>query len=236
MPLASALWPISGFSVVVIPVSFLGGLRALSRVVAEDQVGDAAGLVLPLHVVGEPVDGLGARSARSVDLLDVGDLDAHADPAAHPERSREPDLVEAVVEDDAEALDRADLPQQPGGQAEGEEAVLHGGAERPGLRPLGVDVDPLLVAGEGRERGDVLLRDGPPAADADLGADPLTEPLETLDHHGRAGGCLLDNRFTHRRRPSSWPVVGAGSCRPPSPAASETPATEAGRALPRVSC
>src|SRR3954463_797843 len=183
MPLASALWPISGFSVVVIPVSFLGGwgawLGAMSRVVAENTVGDAAGLVLPLHVVGQPVDGLGARSARSVDLLDVGDLDAHADPAAHPERSREPDLVEAVVEDDAEALDRADLPQQPGGQAEGEEAVLHGRTERPRLRPRGCEGLPSLAAVGGRDWGVVLRRDGPPAADADLGADPLTEPLET---------------------------------------------------------
>src|SRR3954454_25030144 len=102
MPLASALWPISGFSVVVIPVSFLGGLRALSRVVAEAQLGDVAGLARPLHVVGQPVDGLGARSARSVDLLDVGDLDAHADPAAHPERSREQNLVEGRGWGDAE--------------------------------------------------------------------------------------------------------------------------------------
>jgi hypothetical protein len=53
--------------------------------------------------------------------------------------------------------------------------VLDGGAERSGLRALGIDVDPLLVAGERRERGDVLLPDGPPATDADLRADPLAQ-------------------------------------------------------------
>src|SRR5687768_16021886 len=112
MPLASALLPISGFSVVVMPASSLGGSWSLSQVVAEDQIGDAARLVLPFHVVGQPVDGLGPFASGSVDLLHVGDLHMHADAAAHAQRCGEADLVEAVVQDDREPLDRADLPEQ----------------------------------------------------------------------------------------------------------------------------
>src|SRR5687767_13681293 len=134
MPLASALWPISGFSVVVIPASSLGAVVSVSRVVAEDEVGDAAGFVLPLHVVGEPVDGFGTLAPGAVDRLDVGDLHPHADATAHAQRSRETDLVQAVVEDDAEALDGADLPEETGRHPQGQETVLDGRAERTGLR------------------------------------------------------------------------------------------------------
>src|SRR5688572_7724483 len=176
MPFASALCPISGFSVVVIPASSPGASGpgtcvSLSQVVAEDEIGHAARLVLPLHVVGEPVDGLGAAAARAVDRLDLGDLHVDADATADTQGGREADPVEAVVQDDVEALDGAHLPQQAGRHAEGQEAVLHGGAERAGLRALRIHMDPLLVTRQRRERVDVLLPDGPPAADTDLRAD-----------------------------------------------------------------
>src|SRR3954454_2205021 len=116
MPLASTLWPISGRSVVVIPAPSLvqsdgDPANSGSGVVAEDEVGHAARLLLALDVIGEPVDRLGALAGRPVDRPHLGDDDVHPDPAAHAERGREADLVEAVVEDDPEPLDRADLPQ-----------------------------------------------------------------------------------------------------------------------------
>jgi hypothetical protein len=44
-------------------------------------------------------------------------------------------------------------------QRQREEAVRNGRAERPGLGPLLVDVDPLVVAGRLGEQVDLLLRD-----------------------------------------------------------------------------
>src|SRR3954453_13797438 len=127
MPLASTLWPISGRSVVVIPAPSLVRSER-SGVVAEDEVGPTAGLGLPLDLVGEPVDGFGSRAPGAVELLDLGDLDVHANAAADLQRRREAHSVQPVVEDHAVALDRADLPEQARGQPEGQEAVLDGRA------------------------------------------------------------------------------------------------------------
>src|SRR4051794_18565963 len=221
MPLASTLWPISGLSVVVIPapslllpsvwpaVRRLGSLssqgfrvRAFgSGVVAEDEVGHAARLLLSLDLVSEAVDHLGGRRAVGREGLHLGDHDVHSDAAAHPQRRGEPDPVEAVVEDHAEALDRADLPEHSGGHAQGQEPVLHRRTERSGLGPFGIDVDPLVVTGQRRERLDVVLPDRPPAADADLLADAFSQPLEAVEHHRRAAGGLGGHWFTHRRHP-----------------------------------
>src|SRR3954469_21542749 len=107
MPLATAFCPISGRSVV---------LMTLLVVVAEDEVGDAAGLGLSLGLVRQSVHRLGA----AVQGLHLGYRDVHADAAPDAQRRGEADAVEAVVEDDAETVDRADLPQQPGGQAQGQ--------------------------------------------------------------------------------------------------------------------
>src|SRR3954452_7220166 len=86
-------------------------VRALgSGVVAEAETGHAAPRLLSLDLVGEAVDLLGGRRAVGREGLHLGDDDVHPDAAAHPQRRGEPDPVEAVVEDHAEALDRADLP------------------------------------------------------------------------------------------------------------------------------
>src|ERR1700712_1534405 len=185
MPLASTLSPIAGFVtagswvpvsvswVLVMPLSppdaapasFVRGwvwVPRRSAVVAEDEVGHAARLGLPLDLVGQPPHDLGT----ALELLDLGDLDLHPDPAADGQRRGEADLVQPVVEDHPEALDDADRPEQAGRQAEGQEAVLDGGAEGAGRSPFRVDVDPLLVAGELGERGDLVLLDGLPVADA----------------------------------------------------------------------
>ena len=53
-------------------------------------------------------------------------------------------------------------------------------------RALGIDVDPLVVARDGREPVDVLLRDLVPVADAELLADLRAHLLEAVDReHGR---------------------------------------------------
>ena len=70
----------------------------------------------------------------------------HTDAAVDLQARWEADLVEPVIQHCAESVDGADLPEEPGGQPDGEKTVLHRGAEHSGLGPLGVDVDPLLVA------------------------------------------------------------------------------------------
>src|SRR5689334_2729190 len=109
MPLASTSLPIAGFwvgcscvagcCVLVIPLSppdarrcvvasWFGRGAARSAVVAEDEVGHAARLGLPLDLVRQSPDHLGA----ALELLDLGDLDVHPDPAADGERRGEADL------------------------------------------------------------------------------------------------------------------------------------------------
>jgi hypothetical protein len=63
----------------------------------------------------------------------------------------------------------------PGEPRGGQEAVRDGAAERPGRGALGVDVDPLVVSGGVGEQGDLLLRDGVPAAVAEMRADRLLQ-------------------------------------------------------------
>src|SRR4051812_4249509 len=146
-----------------------------SAVVPEDELRHAARLGLTLDLVSQSPDDFCA----ALELLDLGDLDVHPDPAAHGQRRGEADLVEPVVEDHAEALDHAHRPEQTGRHAEGEEAVLDGRPEGTLRGPLGVDVDPLLVAGQPGERRDLLLHDRLPVADADLLSDVGLEPLQT---------------------------------------------------------
>ena len=101
-------------------------------------------------------------------LVDRDDLGAAADPAVDRDRGREADLVPAVVDAEREAGRGDQLFAEAVDQREGEVAV---GDRRPegalGLRPLDVDVDPLVVAGELGEGVDVLLGDGAPLARAD---------------------------------------------------------------------
>ena len=67
-------------------------------------------------------------------------------------------------------------------QREGQVAVGDRGAEGALLlRPLDVDVDPLVVAGELGEGVDVLLGDRAPLARADLLPDQRLQPLDSLD-------------------------------------------------------
>src|SRR6185436_15449492 len=102
MPLATALCPISGRSVV---------LMTLLVVVAEDEVGDAARLRLALDLVGEPVHRLRTLVRAVAERPDLGHVNVHADALVHSQGRRETDFVETVVQDDVEPVDRADLPE-----------------------------------------------------------------------------------------------------------------------------
>lgn len=54
-------------------------------------------------------------------------------------------------------------------------------AERPGCRPLGVDVDPLPVAGGVGEQVDLMLGDRTPPGVAQVLADRRAEPVNTVE-------------------------------------------------------
>src|SRR5664279_3331058 len=116
MPLATTLWPISGFWVVVVmgaPFPASGGVRQVfsgsirfdrwrigrhtrpsrasrSVVVAEDEIRDTARLCLALDLVGEPVDRLGALA---VQVHHVDEFHVHADSAVDLQAGGKPDLV-----------------------------------------------------------------------------------------------------------------------------------------------
>ena len=118
--------------------------------------------------------------------FDVGDGGVEAQVLAHGYGRREAQLVEAVVHAHGEALDAHHLRQQVGRQRQGEVAVGDRAAERAGLGPLGVDVDPLVVAGGVGELVDLLLGDLVPLARLQRLADLLAQSLEAV--HGRRHG------------------------------------------------
>src|SRR5664279_1518712 len=144
MPLATTLWPISGFWVVVVmgapfPASgggsqvcvrcqwsvgrhtSSGGAGGRSVVVAEDEIGDAARLCLALDLVGQPVDGLRAIAQ----VLHLGESHVHTDAAVDLQARWEADLVEPVIQHCAESVDGADLPEEPGGHPVCQHGMRH---------------------------------------------------------------------------------------------------------------
>ena len=73
-----------------------------------------------------------------------------------------------------------------------------------GLGALDVDVDPLVVAAQAGEGIDVILGDLAPGAGADLAAEKLLEPLDSVRGCLRhAGGSVPRNVERRARRPAS---------------------------------
>jgi len=58
-------------------------------------------------------------------------------------------------------------------------------------------VDPLFVAGELGKRGDVLLGDGSPAADPQVGAQPFLQACQTVQNERSTTRRLGGGRFAH---------------------------------------
>src|SRR5579883_369921 len=169
----------------------LGGERRLGLVFDFD--GDAPG---DLHA--------------ALDVADGVRRDMRADARAGGHRGGEAQPVEAVI--DAQARRDFELDgfmDHPAEQGNREEAVGDGGVERRfAARPLGVGVDPLVVAGEIGEAADHLLRDDEPRADAGLAADRFAN-LFSL-HSGRRGrlrrGGAYRLRWCARRSKARWPA------------------------------
>ena len=89
-------------------------------------------------------------------VADLAEAHVRAEPAADGHRAGEAHLLQAVVEPGARGLEREDLRGEVREQAQGQEAVRDGGAERARARRLDVDVDPLVVeggVGEGVDAG-----------------------------------------------------------------------------------
>ena len=88
------------------------------------------------------------------------------------------------------AADLQDLGEQDGAQRQGQVAVGDRSTERPGLRPLDVDVDPLVVARRLREEVDPLLGDLDVVAVAEVLTDAGLEPVDAIDG-GRHGPSII---------------------------------------------
>ena len=82
-----------------------------------------------------------------------------------------------------------------------------GAAERAVLGALGVDVDPLVVAGGVRERVHALLGDLEPVRVAQMRADELPEPCDSFDVLGH--GRIIADGDRPRSIPSPAAATGA---------------------------
>src|SRR3954470_1037704 len=130
-----------------------------------DPLGDADRLVASLALDG---DGEGVLQPAG-DLFHV--LERHPCPDLRADRHRrgEPDLVQAVVHAHLRVGDRVGLGDQRHEQRQGQVAVRDRAAEGALLlRPLHVDVDPLVVTGGVGEEIDRVLGHLVPVADAEL--------------------------------------------------------------------
>src|ERR1035441_8419361 len=118
------------------------------------------------------------------DVLDAGHGGSQAQFAAYGNRSGKANLVAAVVDAHGDALHHQDLSQEHRREGERQVAVGDGGAERAALRPLGIHVDPLVVAGGVGEQVDLVLVDAMPLAVAQMLPDQIPERIDALH-----GGC-----------------------------------------------
>ena len=144
---------------------FHGGVRGASAVVAEDELGDADRLVAALAL-----DRRGHRRlVAPVALLDRFDAECAAHARARRHGCGKAHPIKPVVDGHAAALlPRHDLVRHRGQERERQVAVRDRPAEGPGGGALGVDVDPLVVAGGVGEGLDPLLRDVDPRRGAEL--------------------------------------------------------------------
>src|SRR6187455_1573869 len=116
---------------------------AVSNKSAPHGFGDADRLIaaLALH------EDLERELRAAFDRLEPEELEAAAHPAAGGHRRREAHSIQAVVDTHSGIEDLHRRSTHLGQQGQGHEAVRDRRAERAGLRPLDIDMDPLVVVG-----------------------------------------------------------------------------------------
>src|SRR5882724_702518 len=151
----------------------------VSGVPDADDLADQRGLLLPFDLHHH----LGAHPhAVAGHLFGAGDALAHADACAGLHGRDEPNLVRAVVDATAALLDLEQGRGHSRHERQGQIAVGDRlAAGHLALRPLDVDVDPLMVSGRLGELVDHRLVDGDPLRRAELTSDELQEVLGILD-------------------------------------------------------
>src|SRR4029077_4016165 len=122
----------------------------------------------------------------ALELVEGDQLGGCRDLAVDRHRGREANLVPAVVHAEGESGRLRQFFAEAVGQRQGQVAV---GDRRPvgalGLRPLRIDVDPLVVAGDLGEAVDQLLGDRARLARSDLLADDSLHPRDPVDLDSR---------------------------------------------------
>src|SRR3984893_1334436 len=131
------------------------------------RLGDQGGLLCSPHF--RCVLGLHDHLS-AISRLDPGEDDAQPHARACRHRRQEANLVDPVVQPRRSVTrDDTDLHRQRGHHRERQIAVGDGSAERTfPLRPFDVYVDPLVIAGTGRERVDTRLVDRNPIRNAEF--------------------------------------------------------------------
>ena len=116
-----------------------------------------------------------------------------------PARRREADLVEAVVDAEREAVEAEDLLREPRRERQRVVAVGDRAAERRLPRALGIDVDPLVVAGHVGERVDASCVT---SCQSEVPSVLALGPFELLESGDRAHG-----RGPYPARPMPRPLL-----------------------------
>ena len=154
-----------------------------------------------------------------LELVEGDQLGGRGDLAVDRDRGREADLVPAVVDAEGEAGRLGQFFAEAVGQRQGQVAVGDRHAVGAfGLRPLRVDVDPLVVAGDLGEGVDQLLGDRARLARADLPPDDRLHSLDAIDLDSRHQSVHQSLRIS----PSlSWRAPTASREIPSGPASKE---------------
>ena len=148
-------------------------------------------------------DGFGAPSTSNVNSIVTcappamsstsSSFGAEAQLRADRHGRREAHLVAAVVHAHRDAVTGMICGDERRAERQREVAVGDRAAEGPGLGPLDVDVDPLVVAGGVGELVDLLLGDLDLVAVAEVLADLGLQPVDAFDDR-RHGRIIADRR------------------------------------------
>jgi len=142
--------------------------------------------------------------------VDVGRDAAGADPGTDLHRTDEAHLVESVVDAHQHALEPRLVGRGgtcPGRQVrehrQCQESVGDRASERSVLRPLGIDVDELVVVGDVGELADLVLGDLEPIADslvrAHIGLEQLERSRGSLAHAADLRSATWSHQPSERR-------------------------------------